>query len=55
MSAFPQGDLSARRTLPEEFNTGIDVDHCIMVADAGHGFHPIYQCGSIAYEDVQSV
>jgi len=34
---FPQGDLSARWVLPQWFNTGIDVDHCIMVADAGHG------------------
>jgi len=33
----PQGALSARWTLPEGFNTSIDVHHCIMVTDAGHG------------------
>ena len=45
---FPQGDLSEQFALPEGCNTGIDVDHCIMVGDALHGLHPIYQCGSIA-------
>jgi hypothetical protein len=57
MSAYFHSVIFLRggRCLKGLITTGVNVDNCAMLTADGHVFHPVYQCGYVAWEDVQRV